>query len=191
MIDLKMKYTPYTLLRNGLVALPLLTALIGAATAYFLFGRGVIVVGDGKLGQHLVTDLIIGSVLGFLGGLTVSCWGQVALCSVNVEDDPLYKEKRRADSGASSGVKFATVYTKPDLEDHNRSTNKTQKKFEEKEKTEKIERSQILEIGTEGIKQKKREQLGIKSPGTTQSSGVSKPSDINNSGINKSGTKKK
>lgn len=163
-----MRYTQYTLLHNGLKALPAVATMGGGAAAVFLIGMGVVEVDGEKLGQHIVLDIIICGVWGLLGGLAVSGLGQAALYHVNVEDDPRYKEKRPANSGMGGPSKATKVYTKSDLEDHVRTIAKVQKKHQEKEKADKAERAQILEMGTEGLERKRKEKLGIKGPGVSK-----------------------
>jgi hypothetical protein len=183
-----MKFTQFQLLRNGLRALPAITTLGGAATAYLLFGLGGAAPGDDQFWQQIIKNIAIGGAMGFLGGMAASLLGQAVLHHVNVEDDPIHRKKRKADNSPGTSSTASVAYTKADLEDHQRSTTKTLKKYEEKKNEEKAERKQILEIGTEGLAQKKREQLGIKSSSTNKS-GVSK-SSANQSGANKSNTSK-
>jgi hypothetical protein len=168
-----MRFTHYQLLHNGLRAFPALTTVGGVATAYLLFGIGE------EAGQSIYRELIIGGIMGLLGGVAVSSLGQAALHHVNVEDDPRYKERRRQGNSQFIQSKITKVYSKADLEDHEKSTSKTIKKLQEKAKADKAERAQILEIGTQGLEQKKKEKLGIKS------------SSVSKSDVNKSGKKKK
>jgi hypothetical protein len=184
-----MRATQYELLRTGLKALPVITTLGGAATCFLLDMNEVALFESEKFGQHIIRDVIIGGVIGLLGGMAVSNFGQVALGLVNVERDPTYKDIRKAGGGSGAPSTVFKVYDKADIQDNNKSTTKTAQKYAEKEKAEKVERSQILEIGTEGIAQKKRELLGINSPGKpgVSQSGVSQQSSASQSSPGKPG----
>jgi hypothetical protein len=155
-----MKYTQYTLLMNGLKALPAITPIGGAVAAYFLSASGMYAE-SARFGTYIIQDSIVGGAMGFFGGVALSLAGRIALYHVTVEDDPAHKDKRRAD-GTYVQSKALKVYDKSDLEDHNKSVQKMASKYEEKAKVEKAERSQILEVGTEGLKRQKMEKMGIK-----------------------------
>jgi len=170
--------------------MPVLTTVVGAAVGYFWTAMGVHGFhGDWEFVKHAAPNIAIGGVLGALGGVTLSLFGHAALHHVTVEDDPKYKEKRRADNTQSSSASVTKFYDKSDVQDHNKSMAKTAQKYEEKKKADKVERSQILEMGTEGIERKRKEALGIKTTIVTKS-GVANKSSVNKSGVNKSGTNK-
>ena len=184
-----MKATQFELLRTGLKALPVISTLGVAFICFVLDASEVALFGNAEAGKHTIRDIIIGGTMGLLGGLAVSSLGQAALYLVKVERDPTYKDKRKGGSSSAGGPSSVfRVYDKADIQDNQKSTTKMAQKYAEKEKTAKAERSQILEMGTEGIAQKKREQLGIKSSGISKS-GVSQ-SGVNKSGVNKSGINK-
>jgi hypothetical protein len=176
-----MKFTQFELLCTGLKALPVITTLggVGVCILFDVNGYGTVSPESDKFMQYVIRDAIICGAMGLLGGVVVACFGHAALFHVNVEEDPRQRARRRAGGpgGTSTIVKF---YDKSDVQDNNKSTEKVSKKYAEKEKAAKVERSQILEMGTEGIAQKKREQLGIKpssvtKPGASQVSAASKP----------------
>ena len=175
---LDMKYTQFQLLKNGLTALPVLTAVGGGTIGYVLSAAHGVNFEFEKIGQQLAWDIAFGAFLGLLGGVTISCFGHAGLHHVNVEDDPKYKDKRKSGGSAGGQISIATVYDKSDLEDHKKSMMKTLTKYKEKMDAEKVERTQILEIGTKGIEEKRKAQLGIKS------------STVDKSGIKKSGVRK-
>jgi len=179
-----MKYTQFTFIKLGLKAVPLLTAMGGAIAAYFWAEANVSNLDDWEFTKHITLYVTIGGAMGMLGGMALSLFGHAALHSVIVEDDPRYREKRRADGTQDSSAKAAKFYEKSDVEDHNKSTAKTAQKYKEKEQADKAERTQILEMGTEGIERKRKEALGIKSSTANQSS-VANKSNVSKSGINK------
>ena len=178
-----MKYSQYTLLKNGLKAFPLLTTMVGGLTGYLMSAAHDVNFDAARVGQQFAWDVALGGVLGLLGGFAISGFGQAALERVDVVDDPRYKDKRGADGSQIIRSKVIKVYEKADLEDHKKSIAKMMSKYKEKADAEKVERTQILEIGTKGLEEKRKAALGIKSS-TTNKSGVNK------SGINKSGARK-
>ena len=169
--------------------MPVLTAMVGAATGYFWAEMHANGLHDWGFVKYAAQYVAIGGTLGVLGGVSLSLFGHAALHHVTVEDDPKYKEKRKASSTQGSSASITKFYDKSDVQDHNKSTTKTAQKYDEKNKADKAERSQILEMGTEGIERKRKEALGIKTSignksDATNKSGTSK-SGINKSGINK------
>jgi len=184
----EMKYTQYTLLKNGLWALPVFTAFVGAMVGYFMSSAHNLYAGDAVIWQQFAKDIALGGFIGGLIGLTIMFFGHATLDNVKVEDDPRYKDKRRA--GSSSGIQsmVTKVYEKADLDDHKKSTAKVASKYKEKADAEKAEKAQILEMGTKGIEEKRKAALGIKSSAVDKS-GVKK-SGVNKSSVKKPGGKK-
>ena len=172
-----MKYTQYTLLKNGLWALPVFTTFIGAMVGYFLSSAHYLSADDAVIWQQFAKDIALGGFIGLLVGLIIMFFGHAALDHIKVEDDPRYKDKRRAGSGAGASSMVTKVYEKADLEDHKKSTTKTLNKYKEKAEADKAEKAQILEMGTKGIEEKRKAALGIKS------------SAVDKSGVKKSGGK--
>ena len=156
------------------MALPVLTTLVGGVAAYLWLTRGAeFQILEGTL-QQTTTGVLIVAGLGLCGGLAISLFGQVALHHVNMEDDPHEKAKRRASDGSVIVSKASIVYKKEDVKDNERSVTKTMTKYKEKADAELVERNQILEMGTEGLERKKREQLGLKSVNSVKSSTTKK-----------------
>jgi hypothetical protein len=180
----EMKYTQFTFIKLGLKAMPLLTAMGGAVAAYFWAATNASNLDDWEFTKHITLYVTIGGAMGMLGGMALSLFGQAALHRVVVEDDPKYKEKRRADGTQDSSARAARFYDKSDVQDHNKSTVKTAQKYKEKEQADKAERTQILEMGTEGVERKRKEALGIKTS-TASQSGVANKSKVSKSGIKK------
>ena len=159
--------------------MPVLTAAFGAAAGYFWVATHAEELHAWEFVKYVAQYVAIGGALGTLGGVSLSLFGHAALHHVTIEDDPRYKETRRADGTRGSSASIAKFYEKSDVQDHNKSIAKMAQKYDEKKKADKIERTQILEMGTDGIERKRKEALGI---GT---------SSINKSGItNKSSTGK-
>ena len=182
-----MKYTQYTLLKNGLWALPVFTAFVGAMVGNFLSPAQFMYAEDAAIWQRFIKDVALGGFVGLLVGLVIMFFGQATLDTVEVEDDPKYKDKRRA-GGAGAPSVVTKFYEKADLDDHKKSTTKVANKYKEKEETEKVEKAQILEMGTKGIEEQRKAALGIKSS-SVDKSGV-KQSGVSKSGIKKPGGKK-
>ena len=179
-----MKYTQFTLINTGLKAMPVLTTVVGAAAGYFWAAMSANELHGWEFVKHVAQNVTIGGVLGVLGGVSLSLFGHAALHHVTVEDDPKYKEKRKADGSQGNSTSITTFYDKSDVQDHNKSIVKTAQKHEEKKKADKVERSQILEMGTEGMERKRKEALGIKTSSANKS-GVANKSSANKSGTNK------
>ena len=172
-----MKYTQYTLLKNGLWALPVFTAFVGAMVGNFLSPAQFMNAEDAAIWRQFIRDIALGGIVGLLVGLVIMFFGHATLDTVEVEDDPRYKDKRKAGTTGAPSV-VTKFYEKADLDDHKKSTTKVANKYKEKEETEKAEKAQILELGTKGMEEKRKAALGIKS------------SAVDKSGVQKSGVKK-
>jgi len=183
-----MKYTQYALIKNGLLAFPVMTTLGSAVVTYLWSTSGTgFQIMEGTL-QRTAIDVLIGTSMGLCGGLVISLFGQVALHHVHVEDDPIKRAKRRADDGTVIMSKASIVYKKEDVKDNEKSVTKTMNKYREQAEAEQAEKSQILEMGTEGIERKKREQLGLSS---SNKNAVANKSGGNKSGVKNNATPKK
>ena len=164
-----LKYTQYMLLKNGLMAFPVLTTMIGAMVGYFLSNAHEL---DGEavaVAKRFAQDVGLGAIMGLLAGVVISCFAQAGLACVKVLEDPKYREKMKGTNAVGGQSLITKVYEKQDLEDHTRSTTKTQTKYKEKADAEKVERTQILEMGTKGIEEQRKAALGIKSSAPNKS----------------------
>ena len=164
-----MRRSRLELLKNGLMALPVFTTLAGAFFGYLEgheSGHNILATIKGTVPDPLVEaeplpwyevlkNAAICSAMGLTGGIAVTCFGMVATHNISVEPDPLDRQARRTDSGEFVASNIKTYFKKSDVEDHLKSTIRTTEKYDKKKQEQKAEATQILEIGTEGIRAKK------------------------------------
>ena len=175
-----MKQENIKLLKLGFVALPIV-ATIGGALAGYALSVSEMDFESVKLGKNIVRDVIMCGALGFLGGITLSCFGHVALHYVKVGNAAKHTkhEGRKYVAGApGEAAKTTMFYTKQDVKDNEKSTMKAAEKHKAKAAEDAVITSKILEKGTTGLEEERRQKLGL--PPISQS-GIKKPSGGKNS----------
>ena len=167
---MRLTRTKWILLKLAIKTLPIVTVLGGALFGY-LEGheaghnimatmRGIPVKQsiDGLPWHIVLQNTAIGAALGLTGGITLTCFGLVISDLMTVVDDPVSRMAKGAGSSGISGagsMSGKTYYKRQDVEDHERSTQKVAEKYDDKRQKEEVEKKEILEIGTDGVRAKK------------------------------------
>ena len=158
--------TQWGLLRFALKVLPVTAALGGALFGYFEvhdMGRNIAATIQGVqatqtatgLPWHIVLEnMAIGTVLGLTSGIVLSSFGLIFADFMTVVEDPR-RYPGGKDNAVSGTISNKTYYKKLDVKDHEKSTKKVAAKYDDMRQKEAEEIQEILEIGTEGIREKK------------------------------------
>ena len=165
--NMSLTRTQWGLLRFALKALPVAAALGGALFGYFEvydMGHHILATIQGIEAKQsaagipwyiVLENVAIGTVLGFTSGIVLSSFGLIFSDFMTVVEDPVIRYPRSEDNTVYGPTSNKTYYKKHDVKDHERSTQKIAEKYEDLRQKEAEEIQEILEIGTEGIREKK------------------------------------
>ena len=168
---MKLTRTQVVLLKLALKALPVATTMGGALFGYLAghdIGRTLAATIHGVTAEPSVDAIpwrivwenaAIGIALGLTGGVALSCFGLIFSDFITVTDDPDSRYTGSTGGGVegSAGNKAynKTYYKKYDVGDHERSTQKVTAKYDDQKQKAEAEIQEMLEIGTEGIRERK------------------------------------
>ena len=162
-----MRLSQVEFIKTCLKALPVLTTMGGAVAGWLLSGG----LEHGNIAPAVLWKVLhdtgIGAALGFLGGISLLCFGMAATHHINITYT--IEERKRLGlplTGSITPTVIRTFFDKNDVADNEKSVKKVAAKQKVKAEAEALEKSKILKHGTEELERQRKEKLGIIKPGS-------------------------
>ena len=162
-----MTLTQVEFIKTCCKALPVLTTMTGAMAGWFSSSHVEHMDVDPVIFWRVCHNVVVGTILGFLGGVSLACFGLGVTHHINITYT--IEERKRLGLPLPSDVTPAAIRTffdKNDVADNEKSVKKTTEKLKAKANAEALEKSKILQHGTEGLERQRKEKLGIIKPGS-------------------------
>ena len=161
----KMTLTQVEFIKTCCKALPVLTTMTGAMAGWFSSSHVEHMDVDPAVFWRVCHNVVAGGVLGFLGGVSLACFGLGATHHIKITYT--IAERKKLGLPLPNDITPTTIHTffdKNDVADNEKSIKKTTAKLKAKAEAEALEKSKILQHGTEGLERQRKEKLGIIKP---------------------------